>query len=139
MESEDSRASSTSFNRRWKKKFQVAVAGLVSGIQGRRESQFSNSFLVHIPVGFMVVLLAWLLGVGWNSMAVLVLCIGMVLVTELINTSLELIGKAVTDEENAHVGAALDVASGAVLMASLTAVAVGLIVFGRRLVEWLGG
>lgn len=139
METENSSADSNEFSHRsWAGKFQVAIAGLVRGIKGRRESRDFNSFVVHIPMAVIVVVLGAALGVGWTSMALLALCIGFVLVTELINTSLELMAKAVTGEANDHVGAALDVASGAVLLASLTAVVVGAMVFGWRVVELLG-
>jgi diacylglycerol kinase (ATP) len=139
METENSSAESNDFSHRsWGRKFQVAIAGLVRGVKGRREGQGFNSFVVHIPTAVVVVVLGITLGVEGTSMALLVLCIGVVFVTELINTSLELMAKAVTSEANEHVGAALDVASGAVLMASLTAVVAGAIVFGWRVVELLG-
>ncbi len=139
MESDKKQAGSKDFsNRRWSNKFQIAIAGLAYGIKGRRASPSLNSFVIHIPAGMVVVVLAAVLGVGWISMAILLLCIGIVMVTELVNTSLELIAKAITGETNEHVAAALDVASGAVLMASLTATVVGVIVFGWRLSELLG-
>ena len=125
-------------HRSWAKKFQVAFIGLGSGVIGRRESRNLNSFAVHIPMAVVVVIAGIALGVSWNSMALLVLCIGLVIVTELINSSLELLAKAVTDQPDEHVGAALDVASGAVLMASLISAAVGAIVLGARVTQLMG-
>lgn len=140
MKTENRRAPSNGYSHRHcGEKFQTAITGLVFGIKGGREKQALNSFAIHIPAAVGVVVLGATLGVGWNSIAMLLLCIGLVMVTELINTSLELMAKAVTSEANDHIGAALDVASGAVLLASLVASAVGVIVFGRRLVELLGG
>lgn len=138
MDTENSNAEPDGFSHpSWVRKFQVAISGLVSGIKGRRESQGYNSFIIHIPAAVLVVVSGVALGVEWTSMAVLVLCIGIVLVAELMNTSIELIAKAITEEPNELVGDALDVASGGVLMASLTAAVVGAIVFGWRVLELL--
>lgn len=140
MEEETSPGSdSRSFaHRSWVKKFQVACTGLVSGIRGRHQTRGLNSFVVHLPVAFFVVITGAVLRVGWGSMALLLLCIGLVLVAELINSSLELLAQAVTDKPNEQVGAALDISAGAVLMASLTAAVVGAMVLGLQVFELLG-
>ena len=56
------------------------------------------------------------------------MCIGGVLVAEMLNTSLEYLAQAITDQPDPRIGKALDVASGSVLLASLFAAIVGLIV-----------
>lgn len=125
-------------NQNWVTKFRVAISGLISGIKGHHESQRLNSFAVHIPAALMVLIAGVALGVSWQAIGLLMICIGLVLVSELFNSSLELMAKAITDEPNEHIGAALDVASGAVLMASLTALAVGVLVFGLRVSQIMG-
>ena len=70
-------------------------------------------------------------------MGLLLLSIGMVFVAELLNTSIEFIASAVTSNYDPRIEAALDVASGAVLVASLVAVIVGGLVLGCGLLKML--
>lgn len=87
------------------------------------------SFWVHLPCAVLVAAA----GVFWNiaawEWAVVGMCVLIVLVAELLNTALEELAKAVDRDFNPHVRDALDVASGAVLVASLGAVALGVLVF----------
>ena len=123
-------------HRSWLRKFQAAFVGLVSGLKGRGHGK--NSFIVHVPVALIVIVAGFVLRIDRSSMALLLLCIGFVFVAELFNTSLELLAKAVTEKPNDHVKAALDIASGAVLMASITAASVGLIVLSFPTMKLLG-
>lgn len=59
----------------------------------------------------------------------LTLCVGSVLAAELFNSALERLAKAITVEDNEHLRIALNIASGAVLTASLFAASVGLVIF----------
>jgi diacylglycerol kinase len=58
-----------------------------------------------------------------------VLSIGLVWTAELLNTGIERLGDAVTREPNELIRHAKDAAAGGVLVASITAAAVGAIVF----------
>jgi diacylglycerol kinase len=69
---------------------------------------------------------------------VLLLCIGGVLAAELFNSALEAMAQAITRQEDPHIRDALDIASGAVLTAALTSIAVGIAVFGHRAGQLLG-
>lgn len=106
----------------WPHKFRVALSGT---LQAFREQ---SSFYVHLPAAAMVVGLGCFLNLDLLSWCLLSLCIGAVLAAELFNTSLEELSRAITDAHNEHVRKALDVASGAVLLTSLTATVVGLLV-----------
>jgi diacylglycerol kinase len=134
------KSESTPFsNQGWMAKFRFAFSGLWLGIKGTSDSVGQNSFLLHIPCSIVVVAAGTWLNVGWVSMAILMLCIGLVMVTELINTSLEALSRAVTREQDANIGAALDIAAGAVLLASLIAVVVGALIFAPHVMALLGG
>lgn len=121
-------------HRSWAKKFQVSLQGLGQGIRGRGDQRGLNSFAVHLPAALVVIAAGWALSVGWQSMALLALSIGMVMVAELFNTALESLSQAVVEGPNPHVKTALDVSSGAVLLATLIAITVGILVFGPKLV-----
>jgi diacylglycerol kinase len=68
----------------------------------------------------------------------LLLCIGVVLTAELFNSAIETLHRGLDAETRERTWKALDIAAGAVLMASLTAMVVGLLVFGKRVAQLLG-
>lgn len=114
---------------RWLTMFRDALRGIRLGVLGER------SFAVHIPVAVAVVAAGTFFGVTSGEWLVLVLCITLVFTAELLNTGLEHMAKAVTRERNIHVGAALDIAAGGVLCASLGALVCGLIIFVPRVID----
>ena len=88
-----------------------------------------SSFAVHLLASALVILFATWLQVSRLEWCVLLLCVTMVLVAEMFNTAIEQLAKAITREENRHLGAALDIASASVLLASLGSIVVGPMVF----------
>jgi diacylglycerol kinase len=58
----------------------------------------------------------------------IVLCIGFVLTSEIINTSIERMANFLTKEQNEHIKVIKDLGSAAVLVSALTATVVGLII-----------
>lgn len=112
----------------WKSKFANAFRGISIGVRGQ------NSFLVHFPVAIAVVVLAVFLKLESTRFCLLLLCIGVVLAAELFNSSLEAMARAITDQRNDDIRDSLDVASGAVLVASIFAAMVGAILLGNGLI-----
>ncbi len=98
-----------------------------------------SSFSVHIFVAAVVVAAGVVLGVDLSEWCVLVLCIAIVLCAEMFNSALESLAKAVTDQWDPNVGRALDIGSGAVLIAAIGAMVVGTMIFVNRLgmMDWL--
>lgn len=90
-----------------------------------------GSFAIHIPVMAAVLGIARWKGVSWSDWYVLMLCITVVLTTEMINSAIEALSQAITEDFHPKIRDALDIASGAVLVASTGAAAIGLwILFG---------
>ena len=85
-----------------------------------------------------VAIAAVILRVSLLEACVLFLCIGVVLATEMFNTSLEFLAREITSENRPGLAAALDIASGAVLTISLAAAAIGLAIFLTRLSAMAG-
>ncbi|MEX2171038.1 MAG: diacylglycerol kinase family protein [Pirellulales bacterium] len=106
----------------WLRKFACAFRGIAVGIRAQ------NSFYVHIPVTAGAIAAAWWLDVSRIEWCLLVLCIGAVVASEMFNTAIEDLAKAITREQNPHLRDALDAASGAVLIGALTAAGVGALV-----------
>jgi diacylglycerol kinase (ATP) len=113
--------------RSWRHKFADAFRGLQRGVRGQ------SSFFVHLFAAAAVVMAGWALRITAGEWCYLVLAIIGVLAAELFNTSLETLAAALHPEHHPEVGQSLDIASAAVLMASIGAVAVGLIIFLPRL------
>ena len=66
------------------------------------------------------------------------ICIALVMAAETFNSAIEQLARAVSREQNPHIGAALDMASGAVLLTAAGTVAVGLLIFVPELVGLMG-
>jgi diacylglycerol kinase len=118
--------------RSWGDKFRDAFRGLKAGV--RRQS----SFFAHFFIAAIVIVAGVMLGVRRTEWCLLVICITGVLTTEMLNSSLESMAKAITRESHPHLGNSLDIGSAAVLVASIGAAIVGTLIFGNRLGNLLG-
>jgi diacylglycerol kinase len=112
--------------RSWLSKFRAAFHGIALAARGQ------HSFLVHGGCAALVILAGIVLRVGLVEWCLLVVCITLVLAAEAFNSALESLGRIVDREHNPQLGAALDMASGAVLLCALGASVVGLIIFIHR-------
>ena len=113
----------------WLNKFRVAIGGLLWAIRDQ------NSFHVHGIVSVLVIVMAVLLQLQLWQWTTLVLAIGFVFTTELVNTAIEQLVAVLHPDHDQRIGRVLDVAAAAVLLATLTAVAVGVLVFGPELYD----
>ncbi len=113
--------------RRWRHKFGDAFRGLKLGVRGH------SSFFVHFFFTALVVAAAIALRCDLLQWCLLLGCIGMVLTAELFNSAIETLFRGLDEETQARTWPCLDIAAGAVLLASLTAVVVGSLVFLKQL------
>ena len=113
--------------RSWKAKFHDAFRGLKLGVRGH------SSFSVHFFFTALVIAAAIVFRCEFLDWCLLLGCIGMVLTTELINSAIETLFHSMDERAKARGFAPLDIAAGAVLMASITAVGIGGVVFLHRL------
>jgi diacylglycerol kinase len=112
----------------WYRKFQNALRGWKLGVAGQ------SSFRVHLVATIASITLAILVKMTMTQWCLLILCISTVLTAEFFNSSVERLARSVDDQYNAELGAALDIAAGAVLVATIGAILVG----GSLLVvQWL--
>jgi diacylglycerol kinase len=116
---------------RWRHKFGNALRGLKLGIRGH------SSFSVHFFFAALVVAAALVLRCTLVEWCLLLGCIGLVLTAELFNSAIEVLFRGLDEAAKQRTWPCLDIAAGAVLLASLTAAAVGAIVFLHRLSELL--
>ncbi len=118
--------------RSWAAKFRDAFRGLKAGVRGQA------TFFVHFFAAAAVIAAAAVLRVDLYEWCLLLLCITVVLVAEMFNSALESMAKAITGENDPHIGNSLNIAAAAVLVASIGASIVGAIIFGNRLGILLG-
>lgn len=118
--------------RPWAQKFRDALCGLKFGIRGH------SSFFVHFFIAALVAAAAVAMECSLQQWCLLLGCIGMVLTAELFNSAIETLHRGLDPETRERTWKALDIAAGAVLMASATAAIVGLLVFGERLLKMVG-
>lgn len=118
--------------RTWGHKFTCAFKGLKTGVRGH------SSFSVHFFAAMAVICMALALGCNLTDWAVLLVCIAGVMVSELFNSAIEELVRGFSETERPHFWPALDIAAGAVLVASLFSSLVGLLILGNRFITlWL--
>jgi diacylglycerol kinase len=117
--------------RSWRKKFAAALRGIKFGVRGH------SSFFVHFFFTALVLAAGYVLGCEAWQWCVLLGCIGGVLTAELFNSAIETLFRGLDEATKERVWPALDIAAGAVLLASLTASVIGTIILLSRLVAVL--
>jgi diacylglycerol kinase len=110
-------------SRSWPHKFGSAFRGLWLAVRTER------SFLVHLPMAAAVAIAAIVVRVDVVEACLLGLCVTLVLAAEIFNTAIEFLAREITRDERPGIAAALDMASGAVLLAALGAAGVGSAIF----------
>ena len=113
--------------------FCYAFAGIWYNLKTQRNAQ------IHLGIATTIVILGLTLKLTRTEWAILMLTTGFVWATEMLNTVAEAAMDYATTDFNPQVKIVKDVAAGAVLIAAITAVIVGLLILGPPLFEWLTG
>ena len=113
--------------RTWLGKFYDAFRGLSVAVRTQ------SSFGPHLTTAAVAIGVAIWLGCSATEWCMVTLGIGLVLMAEVFNTSIEAMAKTFNRYPDDNLRDALDIASGGVFMAVLTAVVLGVIVFGPKL------
>ncbi len=114
---------------RFIKSFQFAWKGIMTAFAEQRNFKF------HISSALAVVAAGFIFDITDVEWLAIVLAIGFVLVTELINSSIEDIVNLLSPQQQPQAGKIKDIAAGSVLVAAIIAVFVGCIVFGKYLLN----
>lgn len=97
--------------------------------------KFEQNLTVHILATIIVILMGIIFNIEMYEWIMCTLAIGLVIATELINTSIEATIDLVTPEYNKLAKVAKDTASGAVLVFAITALIIGLIIFAPKIIN----
>ncbi len=106
--------------------FNYAIEGVIHVLRTQRNMR------IHFAVAFAVIFVAAAAGVSRIELIALLISISFVLVAEMINTAVEGAIDAATTSFDPMAKLAKDIAAGAVLIASVNAVAVGYLVFAGK-------
>src|SRR6266849_5627314 len=103
--------------------FNYAFEGIIHVLRTQRNLR------IHFVIAIAVIAAAAAFGVDRIELIVLLLAIAFVLVAEMLNTAIEGVIDVSTTSFDPNAKLAKDIAAGAVLIASITAVAIGFLVF----------
>jgi len=84
---------------------------------------------VHFLAALVVIILGFVLKVAWFEWIILILVMGGVFTMELINTSIEGLADLYSMEFNPKIRKIKDLSAGAVLVAAITALIIGMVIF----------
>ncbi|WP_338791565.1 diacylglycerol kinase family protein [Bernardetia sp. MNP-M8] len=92
---------------------------------------------IHIPASILALLLSFAFQINLLEWISILSAICFVWVTEILNTALEKLVDLVSPDRNKLAGQIKDLAASAVLIATIYAILVGIIIFGRRIQEFI--
>jgi len=109
--------------------FRYAYAGL------RTLWREEHNVRIHIVAGLIVLVMGFLLHISLSEWCVVTLVVAVVLLAEALNSSLENIADAISEEKNEKIQKAKDLAAAAVLISAIAAVIIGVIIFLPKIIE----
>jgi diacylglycerol kinase len=112
--------------------FKYASAGILHTIRSQR------NFRIHLVATTLVVAVGAWLGLSLEAWAILSLIVGLVLVTEIVNTAAETLVDLASPDYHPLAKQVKDLVAGAVLVVAVVSVIVGLLILGPPLLAKLG-
>ena len=109
------------------KSFAFALHGFLVALKEQRNLR------IHLFISALVLAVAYLLEINFLEFSILLLCMGLVISLELVNSSIEGLVDLISPEKKALAGKIKDISAAAVLVAAVTASLVGIIIFGSHL------
>ncbi len=123
---------------RWKEEITGFLRSCKCAARGISFAAWSQrNFRIHLIAAVVMLAAGVLLGFTRLEMALLLLTIILVILGELFNTALELTLNLIESRNHPAVGAAKDIAAGAVFATSLGAVGMGILLFGPYLLRFV--
>ncbi len=94
---------------------------------------------IHTVIAILVVVFGFILKISYTEWLVCLVLIGFVLMAEFFNTAIEYVVDLASPNIHPLAKAAKDTASAGVLMMAILSAIVGFVIFGPKLVEFIGG
>jgi len=111
--------------------FYYAISGITSAIKSERNLR------IHLTLTLLVIFLGFAFSITRIEWLIVILVLGGMLCSELINTAIERVVDLATEDYHPLAKQAKDIAAGAVLLFAITSVVVGIIIFVPRILSIL--
>ncbi|MBI4039855.1 diacylglycerol kinase family protein [Candidatus Daviesbacteria bacterium] len=112
--------------------FQFAIQGITTALKEE------PNLKIHFVVAIFVIIAGFFFHISKPEWIIIALLIGLVFTLELTNTAIETIVDAFTNSQHPGAKRAKDVSAGAVLVAVITSVVVGLMIFLPYVFRFIG-
>ena len=112
------------------KSFYYAFRGLLLLVRSQKNARIHLFFFLLAMFG------GFLFEINALEWALILLCSGLVIAVEAVNTALEKLADSVHPDHHSGIGESKDIAAAAVLITAIAALSVGLIIFVPKLVSW---
>jgi diacylglycerol kinase len=93
-----------------------------------------TNFRIHIAAAIATTISGFYFDISKNEWLAQTICVGLVIMSEAINTAIEQLVNMVSPEWRTQAGVVKDVASGAVLLISIFVLICGILIYGERIV-----
>lgn len=113
--------------------FRYAWQGIVQSYRGEQNLK------IHTFVAILVVVFGFFLKISYIEWLVCLLLIGLVLMSEFINTAIEYVVDLASPSVHPLAKAAKDTASAGVLMMAIISAIIGLVIFIPKIIDFIGG
>lgn len=119
--------------RRLTRSFTYALQGISYTVRTQRNMQ------IHVAAAIGVLAAAWWLQIPRSDVLLVLFSIGLVFSLELVNTAIEAVVDLASPEWHVKAKIAKDVGAGAVLVAAILSLIIGVLVFGQPLLQKVWG
>jgi len=113
--------------------FRYAWAGIVQSYKGEQNLK------IHTFIAILVVVFGFFLRISYFEWLICLLLIGLVLMSEFINTAIEYVVDLASPSVHPLAKAAKDTASAGVLMMAIMSAIIGLVIFIPKIIDFIGG
>ncbi len=113
--------------------FKYAFEGILQAYVGEQNLK------IHTVIAVLVIIFGFILKISYTEWLVCLVLIGLVLMAEFFNTSIEYLVDLTSPEIHPLAKATKDTASAGVLMMAIISAIIGLIIFVPKLINFIGG
>lgn len=106
-------------------------------INGIKLCFLQRNFKIHFVCSIIAIIVGFILNINLKEWCIIWICIGLVISLEMINTAIEQLVNLIEPNYNSKAGAIKDVAAGAVLVSSVISAIIGVMIFGKYILDLL--
>lgn len=104
-------------------------------IKGIKISLLQRNFKIQLFMAFLTIVLGFVFKITSTEWCIILLCCGLVLSLEMVNTAIEHLVDLVSPDFNEKAGLIKDVSAGAVLVAAILSAITGLVIYYKYIIE----